>query len=209
MFRSKWRSIILRHSSNQSKQSDVFVSKHFAVDKNEIRTVLAQLNSPIREVGDRCEVKICNFCNKKSKDAIDNQWKLWVNSSGSYHCFRCSIHGNWFDLKRKISGTTDVEAVPSSYYLETAATPSQPVLLDSKVAYSYAKKLYVDDESSKKVLAYLTDVRCIDKKTLQRYGVGCTTQKFLTNENVWQEETCITFPWMVYLFLLLYDILLL
>lgn len=45
------------------------------------------------------------------------------------------------------------------------------------------------------VMNYLLDVRQLDKKVLQRYGVGCSIQSFMNDKNEYVSESCVTFPW--------------
>jgi hypothetical protein len=187
----------LMNCKRHFSKNEIFVSKYFAVDKSEIRTLLSELNSPVRQVGERYEVKYCNLCTKKRNDALDNQWKLWINESGSYHCFRCSLHGSWFDLKDKVRGTNIHSVVKTEDFLEESRNDSI-AHIDQKKAYSYTKNLFNEsDEHSSRVLEYLINTRGLDRKTLQRYGVGYSIEKFLNNEGLWVDELCITFPWMV------------
>lgn len=129
-------------------------------------------------------------------------WKLCINDDGSYHCFRCSLHGSWFDLKRRVLGTpgsplsreVNVEALDS--------TPGEPVatekvLPNQALAVSYTKTLFAAKcDTSRAVMEYLTATRGLNVAVLQRYGVGCASNDFLSDDGKWVSHACVTFPWM-------------
>ena len=83
-----------------------FVSKHYSFNKEEL---LGCLGSEVRPAADgKLDVKVCKLCSKENKSNPDNIWKLRINPDGSYHCFRCSMHGSYFDLKTKLISGSNV-----------------------------------------------------------------------------------------------------
>jgi hypothetical protein len=80
-----------------------FVSEHYQVEKEEILSLLKTMDTETRQktADGPIEVKVCKLCPKKNKTNPDNIWKLNVRQNGSYHCYRCSKSGSWFDLKRQ------------------------------------------------------------------------------------------------------------
>jgi len=181
-----------------------FVSKHYAAPAAEMQNVLAQLQSRSRRNNGKYEVQVCNFCDKGNKSKESNQWKLCINDDGSYHCFRCALHGSWFDLKRRVLGSSfgSNYTSPSPEMLEDVASvgqaaPSIAVLPDQTQAFAHTKTLFAADCDSNSVLMdYLTNTRGLNRATLQRYGVGCATMDFLNDDDEWESHDCITFPWM-------------
>ena len=53
------------------------------------------------------------------------------------------------------------------------------------------------NESSNKVLDYLTNVRGLNISTLRKYGVGRAMYSFADNNNNWVSSECVTFPWII------------
>ena len=177
---------------------DTFVSKHYSAPPLEVQEVLEQLPSRHRRNNGKYEVQICNFCDKGNKHKESNQWKLCINDDGSYHCFRCSMHGSWFNLKRKVLGSKShgYYSPPQQVeiYTNTETGKNTP---DQGKAFAHTKQLFAQRcDTSKAVLNYLVTVRGLDLNVIQRYGVGCATKSFQNNDDVWESHFCVTFPWM-------------
>jgi twinkle protein len=185
---------------------NTFVSKHYSAPAAEMQRVLEALPSRHRRSSGKYEVQICDFCDKGNKRKESNQWKLCINDDGSYHCFRCAVHGSWFDLKRLVLGSPGPG--PGSNHYSTANKEIRVeavevnqvvpgVLPDQGKAFAHTKRLFAAEcDTSKETLDYLTTVRGLSLMTLQRYGVGCATMDFLSDDDKWERNTCITFPWM-------------
>lgn len=210
--------------SYQFSSSNIFVSKHYRVDSNELKDLLDTMETRYRKSNDGYELQVCNFCNKGNKHKESNLWKLKVNSDGSYHCYRCSLHGTWFDLKRRVSSCNDNEIISSNNNEKNEEEPAikseKVVVPDQQVVYSFAQQIQVKtNPNSKLATDYLTQIRKISKVIYLkyvlflssiaslivriRYGVGVTTQKFLNDNDEWEELPCLTFPWMVNIIFLL------
>ena len=97
--------------------SSTFVSKHFSVDQNELRATVGNnfggaKNIRANHVSGDFEVKTCfDDCSKERKMESDNVWKLIVRKDGSYYCHRCGMGGNWYQLKRRLSGDRSVDII--------------------------------------------------------------------------------------------------
>jgi hypothetical protein len=169
----------LCHNSQQRNQS-TFVSKHYQVDSNELKGVLDDMETRYRRTSDGYELQVCNFCDKGNKNKESNQWKLKVNGDGSYHCFRCSIHGTWFDLKKQVSSgsckgegglmiQTSSSGGSSSYndQSEPSGLQREAVIPDQEVMNSHAQRLQVKtDPNAKLAMEYLTQTRKLSKPTI-------------------------------------------
>ena len=98
-------------------------------------------------------------------------WKLKVNCDGSYHCFRCSIHGTWFDLKRRLNSSyrNDNEITQESEPLESqpgfqTKNETLAVIPDQVLMNSHAQQIQIKtDPNSKLAVDYLTQTRKISK----------------------------------------------
>ena len=81
-----------------------FVSKHFKLDQNELKKVIATMDTEYRDCQDGIEFKLCKLCSKGNKTHSGNIWKLRVRTDGSFYCFRCSHSGNWLNFKELVYG---------------------------------------------------------------------------------------------------------
>jgi hypothetical protein len=154
-----------------SSSTSIFVSKHYEIDKNELKDVLEQMETRYRKSNDGYELQVCNFCNKGNKHKESNMWKLKVNCDGSYHCFRCSVHGTWFDLKRRLNSSphNDNEIVQESVSfdnnpIEGIPAKNEAVIPDQVVMNAHAQQIQIkNDPNSKFAVDYLTQTRKISK----------------------------------------------
>jgi hypothetical protein len=164
----------------QQRLHSTFVSKHYQVDANELKDVLDDMETRYRRTSDGFELQVCNFCDKGNKNKESNQWKLKVNGDGSYHCFRCSIHGTWFDLKKQVSSgsckgqgglmmhTFGGGSGESSDQSEISSQSQKQIIIpDQEFMNSHAQQLQVKtDPNAKLALEYLTQTRKISKPIL-------------------------------------------
>ena len=71
--------------------SKTFVSNHYVPDTEDMKKVVAALDSDTRVQNDGVlSVKVCRLCTKGNKDDMGNLWKLLIRRDGSYHCYRCT-----------------------------------------------------------------------------------------------------------------------
>jgi hypothetical protein len=60
------------------------------------------------------------------------------------------------------------------------------------------KKATEEDRQRRlQVKTYLNSVRGLNDEVLRKYNVGFTMQEFLNDQNDWQGELCISFPWLM------------
>lgn len=128
-----------RQSSGLQDTSKAFVSQHYTVNPKEIRDLVSVMKSEFRTNGSHIEVKQCNLCSKGNRSKLDNLWKLYINPNGSYHCFRCSEGGSWFNLKQRVLGASGSMFAPAEN--EQGGEEMKPQLPDQQSAFLYTKVL--------------------------------------------------------------------
>ena len=154
-------------------------------------------------------LKECKMCDKGNRDKDDNLWKLNVFPPGNYHCFRCSCSGSWKDLKQKSLGVFPSSSLTIAKNKDNSpfVIPAQQLSLrsfynlfpdnDKEHTTSASKNTLDDIVDRKDIKEYLNNVRGLRDDVLQKYGVGFTRQEFLSNENEWVSQVCVTFPWQM------------
>jgi hypothetical protein len=204
------------------RYESTFISSHFIVNKQELNEIIKGMKSPTRQREDgQIEIQICNLCSKQNKNNPDNTWKLLVRPNGSYHCYRCSCSGSWFDLKQKVkihstSGFSRLQLKDSELYSshdddeegynhdqKKRTLKSKQPIPDQIESFSYTQNLFPSDSTQRssdaiQVLEYLTTVRKLSEDILMRYGVGYCLQKFIDDDGEWREKLCVTFPWIMH-----------
>jgi hypothetical protein len=136
------KTIILRkHPIRTFSIGSSFVSKHFVVTTKDVKQLVEAMDTEYRTAGDRVEVKHCRLCSKGNQSKPDNCWKLYINGNGSFHCFRCSTGGSWYQLKNKVYGTKDMSILPKEVESgsENASESTVPVLPNQKSVFFYTK----------------------------------------------------------------------
>lgn len=110
------------------------------------------------------------------------------------------------DLKRKTIGGGDGQMQLT--YARDLSSNSQATLGKKKASVPAAVVVPValplfghqkdspHEQSAAAVLQFLNNVRGINDVTLLRYGVGMATEKFLNDGGDWEDQLCVTFPWM-------------
>ena len=84
-------SIITFERNGKGFSSKTFVSEHYTPDAEDMKKVVAAMDSDTRLQNDGVlSVKICRLCTKGNKDDMGNLWKLLIRKDGSFHCYRCS-----------------------------------------------------------------------------------------------------------------------
>ena len=81
-----------------------YVSSHYKANTTELRQLIDSMKTEVKECNGGIDLKVCNLCSKGNKHNIDNLWKLRIFENGNFICFRCSVKGNWFDLKKRANG---------------------------------------------------------------------------------------------------------
>eukprot|EP00605_Chrysophyceae_sp_TOSAG23-4_P002537 GSChrysophyteH1.ASY1.ANO1.2802.1 assembled CDS len=203
---------------SSSASDGTFVSKHFAISVGDLSRIVGD-NGYFKDYrlkpGGELYVKTCfHDCSRQRKGQADNAWKLLVRRDGSFYCHRCSASGNWYQLRRRLSGSGDSLGSPLTTQLRHSAdsatsAPSIPVLPNQSEAFGYHLSLTaaihdstasdeIRGEARHRVLTYLRKERGLNDMVLQRYGVGCAMQSFpfYPEDNEWKDHVCVTFPWM-------------
>ena len=133
---------------------------------------------------------------------------LRVHRDGSYHCFRCSQHGTWFELKQRVLGSALpirdpsqlTEVLPGNFFLNEGdgergssfGSKNEAIVLpDQRLAFSYHLNLFPIDSgdpprSGSNALikkAHQEAYSFIEKRGLslevcRKFGVGLTVQEF-------------------------------
>ena len=171
-----------------SRFFSTFVSKHYTLSSNDLKEALDSMETRYRSSSSGYEVQVCNFCEKGNKNKESNMWKLKVNLDGSYHCYRCSIHGTYFDLKKKIgncqsdnfSSSSSSSTFSSTSLLSSNSTikddlnDTQEVkkykIPDQEVMLSHARQILVKtDPDAITAMKYLTETRKISKPIILKY----------------------------------------
>ena len=179
-----------------------FMSSHFRPDPEEMKRVLAALDSKhrVKENGEGIlEVEVCRFCKKINKEAQDNLWKLYINPNGSYRCFRCSVGGSWFNLKKIITTDTKLSCVANNSINESGpiAEPTTQVMkVLPKIGpppvtirlFNHGNEHNEHTLNAAKVLSYLNGTRGLNNIVLMRYGVGMALQQFQNSQGKWENQ---------------------
>lgn len=71
-----------------------------------------------------------------------------------------------------------------------------PVVIPKTSDLFVNKKGSKEESDALKILEFLNKVRGISNITLLRYGVGMAVEKFMSDGGAWEEQLCVTFPWM-------------
>ena len=89
--RERLLSITTLESKRLSSTSKTFVSEHYSPDAEDMKKVVAAMDSDTRLQNDGVlSVKVCRLCTKGNKDDMGNLWKLLIRKDGSFHCYRCT-----------------------------------------------------------------------------------------------------------------------
>ena len=55
----------------------------------------------------------------------------------------------------------------------------------------------VNGQNALKVIEFLNGVRGLNNGVLLRYGVNMAVEKFLSDNGQWEDQLCVTFPWIM------------
>ena len=179
-----------------------FMSSHYRPDPEEMKRVLTALDSKhrVKENGEGIvEVEVCRFCRKPNKEQPDNLWKLYINPNGSYRCFRCSVNGSWFNLKKIITTDSKLSCVANNSINDNGPTSeptSQVMKVIPKVGpppvtirlFNHSKGRNEHTLNASKVLSYLNGTRGLNNIVLMRYGVAMALQQFQNSLGKWENQ---------------------
>ena len=120
-----------------------------------------------------------------------------------------STGGSWIDLKRKLYGSSSNIMISAKDALDLVETDSArktalfgakkdtvPVVIPKTSDLFVNKKGSQEEQNALLVLEFLNQVRGLNNITLLRYGVGMAVEKFMSDAGAWEEQLCVTFPWM-------------
>ena len=207
-----------RHQQQQQQQrrfKSTFVSRHntslFSKD-----TICSYLdakvgasfpNGGLRSTNQHVILKECPFCNKPTNGKADNMFKLYIKiGDGAYFCHRCGSKGSWFDFKKNLGGGGDMVDHVKPFFVskkgnDSAKLNSFSPMPNERLAATYISNLLdatTDNVHAKQALEYLTEVRCLTKPVLRKYGVGLGVYNFPSAESgLFTPSDCITFPWIM------------
>ena len=167
----------------------------------------------------------CCFCHKPTGGKADNEYKLYISSTGAYFCHRCGAKGSWYDLKSAVGGfSVDSPASASQStgevgnawnwstennngmkYVSSKSVGKAVECLPmppKKIVSFHSTRLFdsLHDVNSKEysALEYLTETRGLNKSVLMKYGVGCASHNFPSKETGgYVGSMCVTFPWLM------------
>lgn len=128
-------------------------------------------------------------CELPAADTNDINVFPFITSSGEQ--IRASTEhgsGSGLAVKAKAPAQTPVPNQTNSY------KPFHNLFPDEAQAAREGVDNKIDREE---VLTYLNSNRGLRSDVLRKYGVGFAHQEFLSNENVWEDHLCVTFPWQI------------
>ncbi|KAL7511257.1 hypothetical protein ACHAXN_008154 [Cyclotella atomus] len=221
----------IHHIQTRNK---VFVSKHnhLNLSPQAITSYLSQqfphlTSRDFRFTNSHVILRECCFCPKPTGGKPDNEFKLYISSTGAYFCHRCGAKGSWYDLKSAVGGfsvdaPSSVSNASSSGELDKAwnwstennngmkyvssksvgKTAECLPMPPKKVVSLHSTRLFdsPSDVDSKEyaALQYLTETRGLEKSVLMKYGVGCASHNFPCKEaGGYVSSMCVTFPWLM------------
>lgn len=211
--------VVPNHNNNNinniitiQRRSKVFVSSYnqLNITSNDIQEFCVQNGLEETKVTTtHVQIKECPFCTKPTNNKQDNFYKLYISiGNGMYYCFRCGSKGSWYDFKRNVGGF-NVFSPNNNICSPATTTPSlstNPIMNGndvSKASLPIPEKrqnaLYIANLSRTEnqwVMDYMLMKRGLKPETLQTYGVGTSKYKFKSDNNVWEDCPCVTFPWI-------------
>lgn len=108
------------------------------------------------------------------------------------------------DLKRKTIGGGDgqmqltyAKDISSNNQSASGKKKAQvPVVVPAALPLFGHQKDTPHEHSAAAVLEFLNSVRGLNNVTILRYGVGMANEMFLNDAGEWEDQLCVTFPWM-------------
>ena len=113
--------------------------------------------------------------------------------------------GNWIDLKKRTLGTGGhVQLLYAKDSFESGASSSiakarssAPVVMPTTLALFSHPPESINGQNAHKVLEFLNGVRGLDNGVLLQYGINMAVEKFLSDNGQWEDQLCVTFPWIM------------
>lgn len=83
----------------------------------------------------------------------------------------------------------------STFIAKTKSAP--PLVIPTTLSLFGHTQESVNGQNAYKVLEFLNRVRGLENGVILRYGVNMAVQKFLSDSGQWEDQLCVTFPWMM------------
>ena len=106
------------------------------------------------------------------------------------------------DLKKKAAGGQDIQLMSARDALTNKdgvsgnKKPLVSLVIPTTLGLFNLKKESPHLQNAAIVLEFLNKVRGINSGVLVRYGVGMAVEKFMSDSGTWEDQLCVTFPWM-------------
>lgn len=106
------------------------------------------------------------------------------------------------DLKKKSLDGADIQLMSAKDVLlmkdgvSGPKKPIVPIIIPTTLNLFNQKKESPYLQNAATVLKFLNTVRGINSDILMRYGVGMAIEKFMGDSGAWEDQLCVTFPWM-------------
>ncbi|KAL4435105.1 hypothetical protein ABPG74_003598 [Tetrahymena malaccensis] len=174
------------------------MSNHYILREDEIYELLNKFNIQYKQSQSNQQIQIewCPFCTKPHNNDVSNSYTLGIKKqSGQFNCFRCSIHGSWWDFRnllyRNIS-INDFRNYSDNYQQQ------QEERMDDSEYYLYHSQLF-DKEVYKEELNYLCGKenqaqRHINYETLVKYKIGIGKEDFINKDGDQIKVPVVYFP---------------
>jgi hypothetical protein len=104
------------------------------------------------------------------------------------------------DLKKKTVGTgghIQLLYAKDSFEKNEKQKSAVPVVIPTTLDLFKHANDSPNGKNATKVLDFLNNVRGIESKYLMKYGVGMAVEKFIADNGVYEDQLCVTFPWML------------
>lgn len=110
--------------------------------------------------------------------------------------------GSYLDLKKKAAGGQDIQLMSARDVLTNKdgvsgnKKPLVSLVIPTTLGLFNLKKESPHLQNAAIVLEFLNKVRGVNSGVLVRYGVGMAVEKFMSDSGTWEDQLCVTFPWM-------------
>ncbi|KAL4479607.1 hypothetical protein ABPG72_004203 [Tetrahymena utriculariae] len=174
------------------------MSSHYILREDEIYELLNKFNIQYKQSQSNQQIQLewCPFCPKPHNNDVSNSYTLGIKKqSGQFNCFRCSIHGSWWDFRNllfKNISLNDFRNYSENYQQQ------QEERMDDSEYYLYHSQLF-DKEAYKEELNYLCGKenqtqRHINFETLVKYKIGIGKEDFVNKEGDQIKVPVVYFP---------------
>ncbi|EAR84473.1 toprim domain protein (macronuclear) [Tetrahymena thermophila SB210] len=174
------------------------MSSHYILKEDEVYDLLNKFDIQYKQSLNNSQIQIewCPFCLKPHNNDISNAYTLGIKKqSGQFNCFRCGIHGSWWDFKNllyKNISINDFRNYSQNYQQQ------QEERMDDSEYYLYHNQLF-DKEVYKEELNYIcgkenSTQRHINFETLVKYKIGIGKEDFINKEGDVIKVPVVYFP---------------